>query len=249
MAKFLLMDLDFKYNNIILKDLSILLLTPPIHGMIDILDMTTCIIKRLQPQSNSLLDDIYNSLKMCHISPHYPSFHEPLTKVLLALIEKDDKYAIDLRMFILNHWTRKDPPRSVLFMREATAISTVGPPLDEYVWQRYAYRASSIYMPLALEGLNYVTQTKDRSFSFNNEILRYLLVDTIENHWSKLVREKAQTTLKLLEESEPKAPKKLPIDVWISIKEKAKENYPNEDFSNSSRNKRLLKKTSSNKKL
>ena len=242
MAKSLIIDLDFKFNRVILKNISNLLLTPPVHGMLDILDLTVWMLNRNQTQDGDILDDLYNSLKICHLSPHYPSYHDALTKVFLALIERDDKYAIDLRMFILNHWTRKDPPRSVLYMKEATAISVVGPPLDEYVWQRFAYRASSIYMPLALEGLNYVTQTKDRSIAYNNEILRYLLVDTIENHWSRIVRDKAESTLQLLEESEPKPPKKLPIDIWISIKEQAKENYPDDEFSNSSRNKRLKKR-------
>ena len=244
-AKQILIDLPDMYTYDLMNLVSLQMINCQIHGMNDLLEVCLTVLeKSTDVGANSRYEALFCSLKLLHFAPHYHTYVDTLTKCLLELFKKDGKYAHEMRLFLLNHWSRSDPPKSVTFMKEATMLCSVEPTVDQYVWQRYSWRASSIYMPLALEGLNFVEKTKHLSISYNNQVLRFLLEDTAESHWCELVRERAKQVLQDLEPSEPLEPKKLPINIWVDLRMKAKENYPNDDFSNSSRKRRIIRNQS-----
>lgn len=230
-AKMALSSFDQTYTNFILHKLSIAILPPPLHGVRIMLELMADLIKKCKNNDEySPLEELFQSLKLLHSAPHLQTFAETLTETLLVLFEHIPDYANEMRLYLLNHWTRNDPQRSVLFMKEATIICSRGPPLDEYVWQRFTWRASSIYIPLALEGLNFITQTSGLSRQFNNSVLRYLLLDAMKGHWSDTVRARAKIVYNNLQASSPAPPKKMPIATWTLIKEQAKINYPEMTF-------------------
>ena len=237
-AKQVLIDLDDCYTYDIMNLVSIQLINSQVHGMNDLLEVCLTVLEKSTDNGpNSRYEELFCSLKLLHIAPHYHTFVDNLIKCLLELFKKDPKYAHETRLFILNHWSRSDPPKSVTYMKEATIICSVDPPVDQYVWQRFSWRASSIYMPLALEGLNFVEKTKDKAQGYNNQILRFLLEDAAESHWCEIVRERAKRVLELLEPSEPKEPNKLPINIWVDLREQAKLNYPDVNFGGGRRRK------------
>ena len=241
-AKQVLIDLDHSYTYDIMNIVYIQLINSQVHGMNDLLEVCLTVLEKSTDSGpNSRYEELFCSLKLLHIAPHYHTFVDNLIKCLLELFKKDPKYAHEMRLFILNHWTRCDPPKSVTLMKEATAICSVDPPVEQYVWQRFTWRASSIYMPLALEGLNFVEKTKDKAEGYNNQILRFLLEDAAESHWCEIVRERAKKILELLEPSEPVEPSKLPINIWVELREQAKQNYPDDNFGGRRRKKTAQK--------
>ena len=238
-AKHFILGLGNGLTYKIMKLLSIHLINAPFHGMKDLLELVQEMLKRsTDVGANQQYDELFCSLKMLHFAPHFQLFANDLVKTLLLLFEKDDCYATEMRLFLLNHWTRSDPQRSVAFMKEATEICTVGPLIDLYVWQRFSWRSSSIYMPLAMEGLRYVEKTLNRTAGYNNQVLIFLLKDTSEQHWCDIVKDRAKQILQRVPQSEPVEPKKLPMDVWLNLKNQAMANYPDAQWSNGRRRKK-----------
>lgn len=235
-AKEFLIQLKDTYVFDVLHWISAALVLPQIHGMMDILEICHHMVERCKDiPGKPPLDEVFESLKLLHFAPHYQFFSVLLTKTIISLFAHSPKYAHDIRLFILNHWLRTDPPRSVLFMKEVTDLCVTGPKVTEYVWQRLSWRSSSIYMPLALEGMNFVLKTIDVASDYDSSILQFLMNDTAKGHWSALVREKAREALEHLCPCQPKPPRKMQINTWIMIKEAAQRNYPSDHFSTKKR--------------
>ncbi|OHT11001.1 hypothetical protein TRFO_19495 [Tritrichomonas foetus] len=192
----------------------------------------------------TIFEELQITFQLLHFAPHYQTFCQPLLEALKALHNQNEEYAHQNRRFLLNHWPRNDPQKSVLFMKEATAICVHGPPPEEYIWQRFSWRSSSIQWQIAMEGLNFISQTISRTEGFDHKVLIYLLDDTIKNHWNSKVRDKAKTVRELFpSEAQKHPPKSLPKDTWSALKDVAKKNYPNSDFNiNIQRTKRIVKK-------
>jgi hypothetical protein len=123
-----------------------------------------------------------------------------------------------------------DPHRAIMFMQEATAICTCGPPVEADVWQKLSWRSSSIQWQLANEGIAFVQQTMERVESVENSVLRYLLNEAASTHWCASVRERARELLLALPQVEPSAPKIVQIAAWRRIREIARERFPKVDF-------------------
>jgi hypothetical protein len=153
-----------------------------------------------------------------------------LIVALKALERKDEQIAHRFRRFLLNSWPRTDPHRAVLFMHEATAICTGGPPLEEAVWQRLSWRSSSIQWQLANEGLEFVEQTLGRMGGVENSVLRYLLEEAAATHWSLNVRCRAREVLEMLNGVLPVAPKLPQKGTWQRVRDIARRRFPDADF-------------------
>lgn len=196
----------------------------------------------------TIFEELQTTFQFLHFAPHYQTFFDPLVEALKALHTKNEEFANQNRLFLLNHWPRLDPQKAVLFMKEATAICVHGPPVDEYVWQRLSWRSSSIQWQIATEGLNFVQQTIDKAKGFDMKILKFLLKDSIKTHWNESVRKKAEVVLELISEDEPIPPKTLPIDKWTVIREMASINFPGISFPDLDRKIKIIKKNVNKKK-
>ena len=232
-ARDMLISLDSNlYFPIILSNITSMLVPPPVHGMIVILETITKILDGF-PQNDPKLptNPLFTAIKLIHFASHYATFFDPLINVLKSLFKRNENYAIEMRLFLLNHWPVEDPPKCALFMKEAKKICKIGPPVDFDVWQKYSSRASSIYMPVAIESLKFIKKTIPFIGNNNIQEIRYLVEAAAEEHWCDIVQEEAQKLLPLLPPAEPLPPKKIPINTWIDLREIAKQNYPEETFS------------------
>lgn len=187
---------------------------------------------------DSLFSELQRTLRLLHFAPHFQAFFQPLLKATKALISKNENLAHESRRFLLNYWPRLDPQKAVLFLQEATALCKEGPEIEEFVWQRLSWRASSIQWQIAMEGLNFITQTFQRAVNFDHSVLIFLLNDALQHHWNNNVKNKVADVIKLIENSTPRAPKTFPMDKWNLIKSQAECNYPNVDFNGRRRRKK-----------
>jgi hypothetical protein len=231
-AKECLAQLGPSYYCRILHLIRVILSPAPPHGVDVLLE---CVAKFLD-ESTFYDSDLWNQLELVlhllHLAPHLRSFHKELIAALKALHEKDGDIAHRSRRFLLNNWPRIDPQRAVLFMQEASAICVHGPRIEYDVWQRLSWRSSSIQWQIASEGLSFVQQTIGTMGGVDDAILRFLLQEASEAHWSVTVKERAKEVLPLLPPVTPAAPKVLRIDAWNRIREAARLHYPKVDFVN-----------------
>lgn len=187
---------------------------------------------------DSLFSELQKTFRLLHFAPHFQTFFRPLLTATKALISKNENLAQESRRFLLNYWPRLDPQKAVLFLQEATALCKDGPEIEEFVWQRLSWRASSIQWQIAMEGLNFITQTFERAVNFDHSVLLFLLKDALQHHWNNNVKNKVADVIKLVEGATPKAPKIFPMDKWNLIRSQAESNYPNVDFSGRRRRKK-----------
>lgn len=189
-------------------------------------------LKRKINDSNihSIYLELQHTIRLLHFAPHFQTYFQTLLSAAKALIDKNESFAHESRRFLLNYWPRLDPQKAVLFLQEATSLCKDGPEIEEYVWQRFSWRSSSIQWQIAMEGLNFIQQTYQRASGFNNNVLVYLLNDTIQRHWNQTVKNKATEVLELIQGT-PTAPKLFPLAMWNQLKTQAEQNYPNTDFS------------------
>jgi len=178
----------------------------------------------------TIFEELWCTFRILHFAPHYQTFFDPFMKALCALHEKNEDFAHQCRRFLLNHWPRLDPQKAVLFMKEATAICSHGPPVEEFVWQRLSWRSSSIQWQIAMEGLSFIQQTVERTKDFDHSVLIFLLNDAIKSHWHSGVKTKATAVLALLPETNPLPPKTFQNEKWNQMKEYAHSNYPEAGF-------------------
>lgn len=197
----------------------------------DILSITSPISEPRLRDGITIFEELQCSFQLLHFAPHYQSFSGQLLEAMKSLHNHNEDFAHQNRRFLLNHWPRNDPQKAVLFMKEATAICVHGPPPEEYIWQRFSHRSSSIQWQIAMESLNFISQTIQRSENFDNQVLIFLLDETIKNHWNNKVKEKAQIVRKLFPENAPKhPPKSLPRDTWTTLKNQANQHFPKSNF-------------------
>ena len=186
---------------------------------------------------DSLFSELQRTFRLLHFAPHFQTFFHPLLAATKALISKNENFAHESRRFLLNYWPRLDPQKAVLFLQEATALCKEGPEIEEFVWQRLSWRASSIQWQIAMEGLNFITQTFQRAEKFDHSVLLYLLKDATQHHWNSNVKNKVNDVIKLVESGDARAPKIFPMNTWNLIKSTAEMNYPNVDFNGRRRRK------------
>lgn len=198
----------------------------------NILSLTSVISEAHLHDGITIFDELWCSFRILHYAPHYQSFFKAFLGALCSLLKiSNEEFANSCRSFILNHWPRLDPQKAVLFMQEATAVCTIGSPIEESVWQKLACRACSIHWQIAMEGLNFVQQTLSRAEGFDMSTLAYVLGDTAKNHWHSGVKAKAATVLQLLPQTVvPKAPVSLRVDKWSEIADIAALHFPDENF-------------------
>ncbi len=195
--------------------------------------------EKLEASTNdSLFSELQRTFRLLHFAPHFQAFFHPLVTAMTTLISKNENLAHESRRFLLNYWPRLDPQKAVLFLQEATTLCKEGPEIEEFVWQRLSWRASSIQWQIAMEGLNFISQTYQRATEFDNSVLIYLLKDTIQHHWNNNVKNKAADVLQLVDKGEARAPKVFPIDKWSLLKSQAETNYPDTDFTGRRRRKK-----------
>lgn len=232
-SKDLLLSLDTKtYFPIELKYINSLLVPPPLHGMTVILDTVTRILDGFpQTDQNLPIIPLFTAIKHIHFASHYATFFDPLVNVLKSLFRRNENFAFEIRLFLLNHWPVGDPPKCALYMKEARKLCKTGPAPDFETWHKFATRASSIYMPVAIEGLKFIKRTVAGVLDKNIQDIRFIVEAAAEEHWCDIVREEAEKVLPLFPPAEPIEPKKLPINTWIDLKELAKKNYPEDSFS------------------
>jgi hypothetical protein len=235
-AKEAAFSLDSAFCDQCLHHSLMILVPPPPHGTDFVLEFITRLLPSCSYSSD--LAKLESAFHLLHFAPHYQTFTDKLTAALKAFHEIDPESAHRSRLFILNNWPRLDPQRAVLFLEEATAICIHGPPIDNFVWERLAYRSSSIHSQLATAGLTFIQQTIGIVSGVDCSVLRFLLEDTVKNHWSQPIREKAAEVLKLVPTVSPVAPKLLSVERWKTVKEAAQANYPNADFSGRQRGRR-----------
>jgi hypothetical protein len=179
----------------------------------------------------TIFEELSCTFRILHFAPHYQTFTSQLIEALCSLHAHNDEYAHQNRRFLLNHWPRNDPPKAVLFMREATAICVNGPPPEEYVWQRLSWRSVSIHWQIAMEGLNFVQQTIQRAEGFDHSVLLHLIDEAIAHHWNQTVRTKAEAVRDLLpQDMQGSPPKSLPTETWNRLMELAQHRYPGDAF-------------------
>jgi hypothetical protein len=236
-AKGCLMTLDGRFCDRLLRMATVCLSSAPPHGVDVVLD---CIAYWLAAGGgdSALLRSLEGTLHILHFAPHYQTYHASLVNALRALHERDDEAAHRSRRFILANWPRLDPQRAVLFMQEATAICTNGPPVDPFVWQRLSWRACSIQWQLASEGLAFIQKTIGGVGGADHAVLRFLLEDEVRTHWSAPVKDEAREVLASIPAVPPERPKTLALDKWNLVSETAKANYPSENFARRQRSRK-----------
>jgi hypothetical protein len=235
-GKTILLDLPNCYREQALRHSINLLIPAPPHGGDCLLDYISHLLQHIliSPELARLELALHN----LHFAPNFSSFTTNLTETLKSLHNIDPKYAHTTRLFILNNWPRADPSRAVLFLDEATAICVHGPPIDPHVWQRFAYRASSIHHQLANAGMSFIEQTIGRMTDVDLSVLKYLVEEAAKGHWYQGVRDKAAELVKVLGAIEAVAPDQVAIDTWSSVKRMAHERYP-ADFGGARKIRRL----------
>ena len=243
-AKQCLISVDDQYDAFILHTISLTLVPPPPHGVDALMEIVAGLLNVFDPAKivdhfymndtqnveATVLSELEETFRILHFAPHFQTFFQPLVNAMKAVIRYDPPYADESRNFIINYWPRLEPQKAVLFLQEATALCKDGPELDEYVWQRISWRASSIQWQIAMEGLNFIMETYQRAQGFNNDVLVFLLNDAVKTHWNSNVRSKAEEVLKLIQ-GKPLAPKTFPVDTWNMLKRQAESNYPKANFS------------------
>ncbi|OHT15822.1 hypothetical protein TRFO_42279 [Tritrichomonas foetus] len=246
-AKNCLKIIDDQYHAFILHSICLSLVPPPPHGIDTSLELITDLLKVFDNPAientfyspsdalcnnaeSEICEEIQKTFRLLHFAPHFQTFFQTLLSATKALIERDEILAHESRLFLVNFWPRLDPQKAVLFLQEATSLCREGPPVEESVWQRLSWRASSIQWQIAMEGLNFILETIENAKNYNNDVLVFLLNETVKNHWNVNVKNKAAEVLKLVE-GNPSPPKTFPIDVWNALKKQAETNYPNTDFS------------------
>jgi hypothetical protein len=229
-AKGCILSLSVRYYSSVLHFMALLLSPAPPHGADVVLECIAHMLDNSMFYDADLWLQLEIVLHHLHLAPHLKTFHSNLIVALKSLHEKDSDIAHHSRRFLLNNWPRLDPQRAVLFMQEALAICLHGPPIQEDVWQRLSWRSSSIQWQIASEGLSFVQQTIELMGDVDDSILRFLLEDAVQKHWSVVVKERAKEVLPLLPPVPPAAPKVLQIDAWNRIREMARSNDPKIEF-------------------
>jgi hypothetical protein len=225
-----ILTLSVRYSPQLLRAIAAVLSPAPPHGTDIILECAASLLDQSAFYDADLWSQLEKVLSHLHLAPHLKTFHANLIVALKSLHEKDGDIAHRSRRFLLNNWPRLDPQRAVMFMHEATAICTHGPPIEPSVWQRLSWRASSIQWQLASEGLSFVQQTVRLMPDADYSILRFLLDEAAKGHWSPPIRERASEVLAMLPPVEPSVPKVLQINGWNRIRDTARTLYPKIDF-------------------
>jgi hypothetical protein len=229
-AKTAVMSLSSSFSRQLLHLLAIMLSPGPPHGVDLALDCVAELLDLCPAFDARLWVELELAFRGLHLMPHLHNFHSNLIIALKALEKKDGQIAHRFRRFLLNSWPRMDPHRAVMFMHEATAICTGGPPLEEFVWQRLSWRSSSIQWQLATEGMAFVEQTLGRMNGVSNSVLRHLLEEAAATHWSLNVRCRAREVLEMIGDVVPVAPKLLQMGTWRKVRDLARGGYPEANF-------------------
>jgi hypothetical protein len=229
-AKDCLLRLPNAYFPQLLHFITVLICPAPPHGVDLILNCISNLIDHSTCLDAAPLAEIEIALRHLHLAPHIGTFHNNLIGALKSLHAKDPDIAHRTRRFLLARWPRLEPLRAVLFMQEAIAICLSGPPIEADVWERFAWRSSSIQWQLANEGLSFVQQTIGIVPGAGDATLRFLLEDTAKSHWSATVRERAGEVMALLPAVEPVGPRPLRMDRWNLVRSVAKANFPTAGF-------------------
>lgn len=230
-AKKALMHVDAYQADFMIHACAVTLASVPPYGTDVLLELMTHCMTLSYSQDDTIFNELQQVLHMLHFAPHYHTFSEKLLSAVRTLNEKDERLTHENRLFLLNNWPRLDPPRAVLFLQEATDLCATGPPVDALLWQKFSWRASSIQWQIATEGMNFIEKTIGRMDGVDFSVLKFLLDDTMKNHWCTSVRDRAEQVLKKIPEIEGKQSKTLNVDVWKMVKETAQKNYPRMNFS------------------
>jgi hypothetical protein len=229
-AKAAVLSLSSSFSRQLLHLLAMGLCPAPPHGVDLALDCIAQLLELCPAFDARLWVELEGAFRGLHLTPHFHVFHSNLIAALKALEKKDTNIAHRFRRFLLNYWPRTDPHRAVLFMHEATAICTGGPPVEESVWQRLSWRSSSIQWQLANEGMEFVQQTFARMNGVENSVLRYLLEEAAATHWSLSVRCRAREILEMLGDVAPVAPKLMRMGTWRKLRDLARKRDPEVEF-------------------